>query len=180
MDEATLQASFECFGLRPEASMDEVERSFHELRNLYSEESLATYSLLDDAERLEKLESLQTAYDRILQSRLHTPATEIEIEGSEEPLAPESQIVFIDADREKVPGLFLQQMRKARGLSIKDVAERTKVRSSLLQSIEEQCFDDLPAPVYLRGFLRVFARMVKIPDAEAFIDSFMALYQNDK
>ena len=56
MDEESLQASFDCLGLNVDASLDEVERSFLELRNLYSEETLATYSLFDEADRQEKLQ----------------------------------------------------------------------------------------------------------------------------
>jgi len=180
MGEESLQASFDLFGLSHEASKDEVERSFRELRNLYSEESLASYSLLDDAERQEKLESLRKAYDRILQSYSNTPKTGVASERRAEPCAAKSQRFRIDADFQQMPGLFLQQSRKALGLSLHDVAERTKVRSSLLQDIEEQRFGFLPAPVYLRGFLREFARMVNVPDANALIDAFMALYKNDK
>jgi len=180
MGKDSLQASYDLFGLSHEASMDEVEGSFRELRNLYSEGSLATYSLLDDTDRQEKLDSLREAYDRILQSHSHPPDNEVSSEGGEEHFADESQKVRIDADFQQMPGLFLQQTRKALGLSLQDVAKRTKVRSSLLQDIEEQRFDFLPAPVYLRGFLREFARMVNVPDANTLIDAFMALYKNNK
>lgn len=183
MDDEALQASYDRFGLSPEASMSEVERSFRELRNLYSEESLATYSLLGDTDRQEKIESLQAAYDRILQSRLQVPTVEVDnqpIQSKEEAPAVESQIVYINADPQQRPGLFLQQTRKARGLSLQDVAERTKIRLYHLQSIEEQHFDALPAPVYLRGFLKEFSRVVKVPEIEALVDSFMTLYLSDK
>lgn len=179
MDEESLQASFDLFGLSTEASLNEVEKSFIELRNLYSEESLATYSLLDDAERQEKLEALRKAYEMILQSRSDAAIDVADLE-QEEAFASEPTSACIDADAQQNPGLFLQQSRKALRLSLQDVAARTKVRSSLLQSIEEQRFDFLPAPVYLRGFLREFARLVKVPDANALIDAFMALYESEK
>jgi len=135
---------------------------------------------LDDDVRQEKLESLRKAYDRILQSYPNGPNTEVDSERGEESLDAESQRVCIDADLQQRPGLFLQQSRKALGLSLQDVATRTKVRATILQDIEEQRFDFLPAPVYLRGFLREFARMVNVPDADALIDAFMARYKNDK
>ncbi len=180
MVEESLQASYDLFGLSDGANMVEVEKAFCELRNLYSEESLATYSLLDDAERQEKLESLQEAYDRILQSHYPPPKTVVDPEKGAEPVAAESQKIRIDADLQQMPGLYLQQSRKALGLSLRDVAERTKIRSSFLQSIEEQRFDFLPAPVYLRGFLREFARMVNVPDADALIEAFMAQHESNK
>lgn len=180
MNEDSLQASFDFFGLSHDASIDEVEKSFRELRNLYSEGSLATYSLLDDADRQEKLAALRKAYDRILQSYSHKPDSEVDPERGAGPFAAESLKVNIDADLQQMPGLFLLQSRKALGLSLQDVATRTKVRASILQDIEEQRFDSLPAPVYLRGFLREFARMVNVPDADALIDAFMARDKSDK
>ena len=54
MDEAVLQKSFDRLGLSSDASTRDVERVYRELRELYSEESLATYSLLEYADRQEK------------------------------------------------------------------------------------------------------------------------------
>ena len=180
MDEEALQASYDRLGLSPDASIREVERSFRELRDLYGDESLATYSLLEFADRQEKLESLQDAHDRIMQSRLlssHGDGAAIVVD--EQHLLAD-RIVCVDADPRIMPGRFLQQMRETRGLSISDVAERTKVGSFQLQGIEDQRFDVLPAPVYLRGFLKEFARVVDAPDAEILVDSFMALYLDDR
>lgn len=178
-----LQTCFERLGLTPEASMREVEKAFRELRDLYADESLATYSLLEYADRQETLDSLQSAYDRILQSRLHPPSVDpgqAPLVVDEQHVLPEARIVCVDADPQLLPGLYLQQMREARGLSLRDVAERTKIGSFQLQGIEEQRFDVLPAPVYLRGFVKEFARVVEIPDSEALVDSFMVLYLNDR
>lgn len=180
MDEESLQASFDCLGLSIGASLDEVERSFLELRNLYSEETLATYSLFDEADRQDRLEALQNAYERILQAYAETPENEASLAQNEEPPVAEPIRANIDADLRLSPGLFLKQSRQVLGLSLQDVAEQTKVRSSLLRSIEEQRFDFLPAPVYLRGFVREFARMVRVPEINALVDTFMSLYESNQ
>ncbi len=181
MAEQALQASYERLGLSPEASTREVERAFRELRDLYSDDSLATYSLLEYADRQEKLESLQDAYDQVLQSRLRaTSETADRTLVVDEKHLLSDRLVCVDADPQQMPGLFLQQMREAQGLSLSDVAERTKVGSFQLQSIEEQRFNALPAPVYLRGFLKEFARVLEISDIEVLVDSFMALYLDDR
>jgi hypothetical protein len=183
MDEKELLISFDRLGLSPDASIREVERAYRELCELYGEESLATYSLLEYAERQEKLESLQTAYDRILQSRLYRkPAAADDLSVVNGLVRPEvvSRIICVDADPDQNPGIFLQQMREARGISLREVAERTKIGSYQLQGIESQRFDILPAPVYLRGFLKEFARVVEVADVEALVDSFIVLYLNDR
>ena len=180
MDEESLQASFDCLGLSVDASLDEVERAFLELRNLYSAETLATYSLFDEADRQEKLAALKNAYERIRQAQAEKPDEETLPAQEEKPPVAKPLRANVDADLRQSPGLFLQQSRQVLGLSLQDVAKQTKVRSSLLQSIEEQRFDFLPAPVYLRGFVREFARMVKVPEIDALVDAFMGLYESDQ
>jgi flagellar biosynthesis protein FlhG len=183
MVEEELQRSFDRLGVHSDVSTREVERAYRELRDLYSEESLATYSLLEYADRQEKLESLLAAYDLILESRLILSSShDDEASDEEDKKLPDvmGRIVCVDADPHQAPGTFLAQMREAQGLSIADVAERTKIGSFQLQGIEAQRFDVLPAPVYLRGFLKEFARVVEVPDVESLVDSFMALYLNDR
>ena len=69
------------------------------------------------------------------------------------------------------------QLRLSLGLSLREVAENTKVGTSYLTKIEEQNLEGLPAPVYLRGFLREFARTVKAPNPETLIENFLSLYK---
>jgi flagellar biosynthesis protein FlhG len=180
MDGEALQKSFDRLGLSFDASTREVERAYRELRELYSEESLATYSLLEYADRQEKLESLQADYDLILGSRLCKSPVQDDVSVDLGHPGIESSIVCVDADPNHDPGTFLKQMREAQGLSITDVAERTKIGSFQLQGIEAQRFDVLPAPVYLRGFLKEFARVVEISEVESLVDSYMVLYLKDR
>lgn len=182
MDNEALLASYERFGVSPDASIREVELAFYKLRKLYNENSLATYSLMGKSDRQEQLASLQKSYDLILQSRLHTQSTPDDsaiIAKQEEQVAKESKVVVVDADPMQSPGIYLKQMREARGLSLQRVAEHTKIGAYQLQCIEEQNFAALPAPVYLRGFLKEYCRMVKTPDIESVIDSFIGLYKDE-
>ncbi|MDB9526095.1 DUF4115 domain-containing protein [Oscillatoria sp. CS-180] len=50
-------------------------------------------------------------------------------------------------------GRILQETREAQGLSHKDLAAKTLIRSSLLQAIETANIDQLPEPVYTRGLI---------------------------
>ncbi|MDT8420341.1 MAG: helix-turn-helix transcriptional regulator [Desulfuromonadales bacterium] len=179
MNEEALQRSYKRFGLTPEASLREVELAFHKLRKLYSDNSLATYSLLEDGDLPVRLNSLQAAYDMILQSRLYsqsTPDQTFSERRQEDRREKESHIVVVDADPQQKPGLFLKQMREARGMSVHHVAERTKIGPHQLQCIEAQDFAALPAPVYLRGFLKEYCRTVKVQNSDQLVDAFMSLY----
>jgi cytoskeletal protein RodZ len=73
-------------------------------------------------------------------------------------------------------GEKLEEARKRKGISVREAAETTKIRGDYLQKFEANSFDlDLP-PLYIRGFLRSYARYLDL-DAERFLaeyDSVMA------
>ncbi|MBI4301934.1 MAG: helix-turn-helix domain-containing protein [Chloroflexi bacterium] len=54
-------------------------------------------------------------------------------------------------------GEILKEARQRQGLSLDEVSEATKIRLSYLEAIEAEDYDRLPAPVYVRGFLRSYA-----------------------
>ena len=62
-------------------------------------------------------------------------------------------------------GERLEEARKRKGISIREAAESTKIRGDYLQKFEANSFEvDLP-PLYIRGFLRSYARYLDLdPD----------------
>jgi flagellar biosynthesis protein FlhG len=174
MEEA-LKQSYEALGLMPDASLREVEQAFNNLRALYGEDSLATYSLLEYADRQEKLDSLQSAYEQILSKKLIKREEPVKSEA--EPIICVLPPAEVSADPEKAPGVYLKELREVRGMTLRDVAERTKVGSFHLECIEQERFDRLPAPVYLRGFIREFARAVGAEDTDVLVDVLLERYR---
>jgi cytoskeleton protein RodZ len=73
-------------------------------------------------------------------------------------------------------GERLEEARKRKGLSIREAAEATKIRGDYLQKFESNSFGlDLP-PLYVRGFVRAYARYLDF-DPQRFLaeyDSLMA------
>lgn len=63
---------------------------------------------------------------------------------------------------EEITGALVRELRESRGLSLDEVALQTKVRRGFLQAIEEQDIPNLPARVYLRGFLTQIGRVLKV------------------
>ncbi|HEV3156841.1 MAG TPA: helix-turn-helix domain-containing protein [Candidatus Baltobacteraceae bacterium] len=57
--------------------------------------------------------------------------------------------------------------REARNLSISDVAERIHIRSVYLESLENEDWQAIAAPVYVRGFIRTYARFLGIEPERA-------------
>jgi flagellar biosynthesis protein FlhG len=73
---------------------------------------------------------------------------------------------------EPVTGAALRGFREARGVSLGEIAAASKVGVRFLEYIEQDRHADLPAPVYLRGFVQEYARCVGLEPgstAEAYL-----------
>jgi cytoskeletal protein RodZ len=57
-------------------------------------------------------------------------------------------------------GTVLRRLREARGLTLDAVALETRIPAVSLRKLEEEQYDDLPGQVFVRGFLRAYARAV--------------------
>ncbi len=64
----------------------------------------------------------------------------------------------------------LRHARERLGLSLRDIAERTKIRTSILGAIENNEVDHLPPPIFTRGFVKAYAREVGL-DPQAFAET---------
>ena len=62
----------------------------------------------------------------------------------------------------EVNGDLLRQVRMARGLSLIQLSERTRIGTRHLENVESDKYDQLPAAVYLRGILMNLARELGI------------------
>ncbi len=62
-------------------------------------------------------------------------------------------------------GEYLRRNREAQRMSIEEVSRATRVPTSSVERIEADQFDELPGEVFVRGFLKSYARAVKLePD----------------
>lgn len=62
-------------------------------------------------------------------------------------------------------GTWLRQQRELREVSLREVADVTKISLRYLEALEQDRFDVLPAPVFAKGFLRQYATYVGLnPD----------------
>ncbi len=75
----------------------------------------------------------------------------------------------------ETPGMMLKREREARGLTIKYFAAETKISESSLIAIENNDFDAFPAEVFVRGFLRNYARALSLSS-----DEVIAAYESLK
>ncbi|WP_448578644.1 helix-turn-helix domain-containing protein [Thermaurantiacus sp.] len=82
-------------------------------------------------------------------------------------LSPGAAVSDAEASREPTLGRRLREAREAAGLSIAELAARTKIRQSYLTLIEADEHDRLPALTYALGFIKAYARTVGLDPEEA-------------
>jgi cytoskeletal protein RodZ len=63
-------------------------------------------------------------------------------------------------------GYKLRQRRESRGISLEAAMRATKMTRAVLMALEEDRYHELAAPVYVRGFLKIYAQYLEIaPDS---------------
>jgi hypothetical protein len=78
-----------------------------------------------------------------------------------------------DTPEVEYDGARLRRARMNRGIELGDVGRTTKVNLKYLQAIEDEAFEDLPASVYVRGFVTSYAQAIGL-DGKRVADSFMS------
>jgi flagellar biosynthesis protein FlhG len=184
------QDHYEVLEVPRAASREELQRAYQLATSTYRADSLAGYSIFDggDAEAVREridlawrvLSDVDTrrAYDAALGEEKPAPAAAY-VEAAAEPTvageavgppAPALEAIeeFEAEEGDEYDGARLRRSRLRHGLEIDDVARQTKVNPTYLRFIEEDRFEELPARVYVRGFVMSFAGAVGLdPDAVA-------------
>ncbi len=173
MNQESLSKDYKLLNLDENATAKEARLAYHRMKALYAEGSLATYSLITAEQRDEMLDDIERAYMRIsreIDSHLPTPESPVSPEDAAPPGPPEPH--------ENI-GAYLKRRREDLGLTLRDVAAKTRVRTTYLEYIENQRLADLPAPVYLRGFVLEFARVLGLPDPESITAAYLELINEE-
>jgi flagellar biosynthesis protein FlhG len=194
------QDHYEVLEVHRGAAPEDIERAYRTVRETYRPESLALYSVFGDRDASVIRERIEEAY-RILSDaearRAYDAATaddaafdapvragseaaegsllrhiEAErLEGASESFRElESEV---DDDTGEFDGARLRRARLRSGFELQQVSDITKVSVANLTRIEEEQFDELPATVYVRGFVIAYARTIGL-DADRVLAGYMA------
>ncbi|MFA9262750.1 MAG: helix-turn-helix domain-containing protein, partial [Undibacterium sp.] len=81
--------------------------------------------------------------------------------------------------RKKVESLTLgeklKKLRQQYRMSYAEIAKATRIQAKYLEALENGAYEKLPAEVYIRGFLRSYARYLGLDD-----EAFLKLYDKEK
>lgn len=197
---------YELLEIPRSATPGEVERAYRLAQQTYQEGSLALYSIFENAEASEIRQRLdeayrvlsdpeiRSAYDESLQPAARRPGSangardDAAQRGAETlvetPLEAFDQIVqeydaLEEDEGSEFDGVRLRRTRLFRGFEIDDISEVTKVSRAHLCNIEEENFGDLPADVYVRGFVTAYAKTIGL-DPKIVVPSYMARVQESR
>jgi cytoskeleton protein RodZ len=73
-------------------------------------------------------------------------------------------------------GTALKDARRRIGMDVKEAEERTKIRARYLRALEAEDWEALPAPAYVRGFLRTYGALLGL-DGEHLADEYRRRYE---
>lgn len=176
------QSYYELLEISPSATPEEIERAWERARLLYGPRSLAAYSLLTPevaaelAARIDQAFEVlldpeaRAAYDARLPVEDPRPARTAPepVPPPPPPAAPPPQPAaepprpFVPPEGAAWTGDLIRKAREARGLSVAQMAERTKVSRAHIEMVEEERFAELPVAVYLRGIVMCLARELRL------------------
>lgn len=74
-------------------------------------------------------------------------------------------------------GDTLREARSRKGLTLRDVEDGTKIRSRYIQALESDDFEVIPAPAYVKGFLRTYAGFLDL-DPDLLVNEFRVRYEH--
>jgi len=186
------QNLYELLEIYPGASEEEVRRALKRIREWFGIDGLAAAGACSDQEREAYQHAAEEAHATLLDKskrreydrghfpdgfpapRQRFPSERDSIAGTVATTRDSLPMVEL-GDDVLVDGAFLGRIRRERGVELIDISNRAKISKAYLHAIEEERFADLPAPVFVRGFVTEFARFLKI-DPQRAVRDFMAKY----
>ncbi len=181
------QTYYELLEVGRGASTEEIQKAYRREKEIFSSNSVATYSLLEP-EELERINALiDEAYLGLADERLRSEYNR-KLDGlggrafsGEPPGTPDiretspvrekpTDIPFPDGFR--FTGSSLKGIRESMGIDLKQISQKTKINRENLEWLEEENFENLPALVYLRGFIMEYAKALNL-DPHRVVDSYL-------
>ncbi len=177
------------------ATVKEIQRAYERARETFHSDSLAVYSLFSEEEIHEIQAAIEEAY-RVLtdealrkkydQSFLQTSGGQqwekpSEVQGTslnKEPALSFTALSF-NVEEEIYRGKTLRQIREKMGIDLKTISIETKINMRILEGIEEEAVDKLPATVYLKGFLRAYAKSLDL-DPQRVVEGYLRFLAESK
>ena len=197
---------YDLLEVAPTASFEDIRRANRRIRDIYGTESVAISGLYDPAGLEAVHRRLDLAYTTLMDAAKRKDydqelfpegvpappgpvAPPAEGSGPFRPARPTPPVGVDDSspaiERPPMPalgpktdytGALLRQIREALGIELRELTERTKIGMAYLVALEAEHYGKLPAPVYVRGFLGEYARILGL-DGRRVIETYLERYR---
>ncbi|HVT08950.1 MAG TPA: helix-turn-helix domain-containing protein [Polyangia bacterium] len=191
------QTYYEILETEPGVSDEEVRRAYRSIKDIYASGSLVIAGLYEDHELAELHARVNAAHDTLFapdRRRLYdlalpeadlARAVRAAANAGRRPSAPispteeraETSEMVVDPDAE-ITGEFLRKIRQSRGIELGDISQRTKISERYLRALEEERFAEMPAVVYVRGYIMEYARALRM-DPHRVTEGYLARYRKN-
>ncbi len=189
---------YDLLEVAPTASFEDIRRANRRIRDVYGAESIAIAGLYDPASLEAVHRRLDLAYTTLMDAAKRKEYdSELYPEGIPMPTAASPTSIAIDpalrlereaaialrppmpelGPRAEYSGPVLRQIREAAGIELRELSERSKIGMGYLAALEAEHWAKLPAPVYVRGFLVEYARILGLPSVrvkETYLERYRA------
>lgn len=162
-----LKKYYEALELPRDASLAEITRAYKDLKELYTQKSIATIALdssLFEQQNTAIVDELETAYAE-LKKHFHI----IKLEKEEKIKDIVNKVGSYD-------GYVLKHIREILNVDLLDISISSNIQVKHLENIEKQNFDDLPREVYLRSYVKSYAKFLAL-DPQKVMEDYMRLYE---
>ncbi|MFL5308211.1 MAG: helix-turn-helix domain-containing protein [Polyangia bacterium] len=191
------QTYYEILETEPGVSDEEVRRAYRSIKDIYASGSLVIAGLYEDHELAELHARVNAAHDTLFapdRRRLYdlalpeadlARAVRAAANAGRRPSAPmspteeraETSEMAVDADAE-ITGEFLRKIRQSRGIELGDISQRSKISERYLRALEEERFAEMPAVVYVRGYVMEYARALRL-DPVRVTEGYLARFRKN-
>ncbi len=190
------QTYYEILEVSPTATAKEIQRAYEHAKETFHADSMAVYSLFSEKEVKEIDAAIEEAYQVLMDesSRTKYDQTHSEATGEQRPERPSEAPVAsrekkaplsftglsFNIEVERYRGKELKQLRERMGIELQIVAKETKISLKILEFLEEENFEKLPALVYLKGFLKGYAQSLGLDPQKVAEDYLQSMGESKK
>lgn len=189
------QTYYEILEISPTAQEKEIQKAYEHAKETFHADSLAVYSLFSEEEVKEIQSAIEEAYRVLMDETLrrHYDRSPLQTAGESPPqkildtqeISKEKKAslsftgISFSPGEEFYRGKTLKQIREKMGVELQVIAKETKISMKVLERIEEEVFEKLPALVYLKGFLKGYAHSLGL-DPQKVIGEYLDSMEQTK
>ena len=171
---------YELLEVTEETPKSIIQEAYQSYCTLFDKDSIVSYNFISEHEREEMLNRLQKAYETLMddQKRIHydkkifnrigrwyhsaSEGSISEKDHSTKTPCKRAEEIRLEDFIEETGQASLRKLRESIGITIEKISIITKIRIPMLQALENRDFSKLPSPIYVKGHLKSYARVVGI------------------